>query len=664
MAGRDGTRGAVPRSGARALAALVLAALLLALPGTPREAAAQAGGERRALLIEGKKTLHQRVLTRPGAVLARARGDEGGTEVPPFSIFYVYARDGGPEGWIEVGRSSTGPADGWMRAEKAIDWHQSLTVAFSNPAGRERVLFLRERDDLRRLLNAEAPAIEAARLRTEVLRGLGDAGPVLALEPETYIDVTKQFYLLPILHAEQSLTEAGDPMRLLQVASVSMVGNDPTAPADRLAALRDFSAGLTFVLDTTISMDPYIARTREAVQRINDRIGNTVVAERFRFGLVTYRNSLKATPALEYVARVEHRLDEGDSPRELIEKMEGVKAATVSSSSFYEDPYAGLKLAIDQMPWERYGGRYIILITDASGRPSDDPLSTTGLGPAEIRQLAREKGIAIFVLHLQTPQGRNDHARGRAQYSELAQWPQAGALYYPVPAGDVDQFGAMVDRIANDLLMQVSQTVGSPVGGVEAPRPAAPAAPDRRLAQQAEIVGNAMRLAYLGRREGTQAPDVFRAWTLDRDVADLAKPALDVRVLLTKNQLNDLSASLKLILDNGLASRTAPDTFFRQLRAASLAASRDPRGLNRIESIGDVMGEYLDGLPYDSPVMRMTEDHWRQMGSVAQREFLNGIEAKLRLYREFNAQTDLWVSFDGGRNPGDALFPIPLEALP
>ena len=32
--------------------------------------------------------------------------------------------------------------------------------------------------------------------------------------------------------------------------------------------------------------------------------------------------------------------------------------------------------------------------------------------------------------------------------------------------------------------------------------------------------------------------------------------------------------------------------------------------------------------------------------------------------REFDIQRDLWVSFDNGRVPGDAMFPMPLEALP
>ena len=46
------------------------------------------------------------------------------------------------------------------------------------------------------------------------------------------------------------------------------------------------------------------------------------------------------------------------------------------------------------------------------------------------------------------------------------------------------------------------------------------------------------------------------------------------------------------------------------------------------------------------------------------KEPVNALEAKLRLYEEFNRQPSLWVSFDGGRNPGEAMYPVPLDALP
>ena len=62
------------------LAAMVLAALpVLAEPPT----------DRAPVLQPGKKTLFQRVLTRPGARLTEQPGGEGGRPVDAFSRFYV-----------------------------------------------------------------------------------------------------------------------------------------------------------------------------------------------------------------------------------------------------------------------------------------------------------------------------------------------------------------------------------------------------------------------------------------------------------------------------------------------------------------------------------------------------------------------------------------------
>ncbi|MFW1485237.1 hypothetical protein ACEV9B_23815, partial [Vibrio parahaemolyticus] len=80
-----------------------------------------------------------------------------------------------------------------------------------------------------------------------------------------------------------------------------------------------------------------------------------------------------------------------------------------------EDAYAGLDHAIRTLDWDSFGGRFVILITDASAREGNSPLSTTGLSTDQLRQLAQENRIALYVLHLQTPEGKGDHATAKAQ---------------------------------------------------------------------------------------------------------------------------------------------------------------------------------------------------------------------------------------------------------
>jgi hypothetical protein len=607
---------------------------------------------RQPLLIPGKTTLFQRVILRPGATLHAEPGAAQGRPVPGFSVAHVYARR---DGWIEIGREADGRTEGWVREERAIDWRHAMIGAFTNPAGRERVMFLRDAATLRGLLTAPDMVAEARRLRAMA----GQPGsPVLALEPETFIDIQRNFYLLPILNAEIVQRRDGTQMRLLEVISAPAELRPAPAQADP-ARLRDFRGAVVFVIDTTISMQPYIERTREAIRRIIARIGDTAVRDNFRFGMVAYRADISGRPQLEYVTRLVAAPDLSRPPGAILPALAQVRAATVSTAEFDEDAIAGLRVAIDQVDWSAFGGRYVVLITDAGALDATDPKSQTRLGIPEIRALAEARGIALFAIHLLTPEGRANHARARAQYTELTRFGAAGSLYFPVEGGSPAAFERVVNALTNALFRQVADTVGRPIGGVEpAPTPEA-----ERIAQQVEIVGTAMRLAYLGREGGTTAPDVVRSFTTDRDLGNPTLAALDVRVLLTRNQLSDLSQALTRILDAGLAGRTDPRNFFGQLRAAFAAAARDPQRLGNLDRVGQALGEYLDGLPYQSQVMELTEQEWLAMGAAAQRELINGIEAKLRLYQEFAARPDLWVTLDG-RPGGEAFFPVPLDSLP
>jgi hypothetical protein len=172
-----------------------------------------------------------------------------------------------------------------------------------------------------------------------------------------------------------------------------------------------------------------------------------------------------------------------------------------------------------------------------------------------------------------------------------------------------------------------------------------------------------MRLAYLGREERTTAPDVVRSFVLDRDPAPPGNAAIDVRVLLTRNQLEDLNRTLEEILRAGRATRLQPRDFFSQLQTTMSLAARDPSRIAMAGALGGLLGEFLEGLPYASEVMGMTEREWNAMSAGSQARLLNQIEAKLRLYRDFS-RSEVWTTLSGRRDAGEQVFPVPLDALP
>jgi hypothetical protein len=181
-------------------------------------------------------------------------------------------------------------------------------------------------------------------------------------------------------------------------------------------------------------------------------------------------------------------------------------------------------------------------------------------------------------------------------------------------------------------------------------------------------MGHAMQLAYLGEKQGTQAPNVFTAWVLDRDLANPSRPTTEVRVLVTKNELSDMSATVQAIVDAANQSHISPTNMFEQLRSVAATMGRDPSQLNQsdqtnIAELG-LIGEYLEGLPYQSDVLNLDEQTWKSWSAAQQQQFIRNLSGKLALYRSFNADLDRWVALAPDADAGDNVYPVPLEALP
>ena len=136
--------------------------------------------------------------------------------MPAFSVFYVYARqdiDGQP--WLQIGASTDGRRDGWLPANAVSDWKQSLVLKFTERSGRAPVMFVRDASALEQLLAEPARAREALR---EALKGTGHN--VVAVEPGGSAVPQDQFYLLPIFDSEETFDANGQPLQLLNVASI------------------------------------------------------------------------------------------------------------------------------------------------------------------------------------------------------------------------------------------------------------------------------------------------------------------------------------------------------------------------------------------------------------------------------------------------------------
>jgi hypothetical protein len=424
-------------------------------------------------------------------------------------------------------------------------------------------------------------------------------------------------------------------------------------------------------------MGPYIERTAAVMQRVYRSIEEAELSNRVSYGLVAFRDNVESVPGLDYVTRTYASLAEGSTGDAFLARIEDVNAATVSSTGFNEDAYAGVAEAIRAIDWSGYYARYVILITDAGPRRADDPLSTTDLGADELRRLADQKDIAIGVFHLKTPAGADDHEYAETEYRRLSEVGGIGDFYYPVPTGDVGRFEVALTTLTDQLTAQVRAAAsGQP--------------PSRRTASVAEgsdegseleafeekvsRLGYGLRMRYLKEQagQGPGVPSLFNAWMVDRDFGAPADRSLDVRVLLTRDQLSDLHEVLRQVLLTAEEGALAPGDFLNDLKSLAATISRDPEAAQTAtravsgESLADLgyMREYLEGLPYRSEVMNLDLGIWEQWPAQRQFEFINQLDSKVAYYRALHDNVDLWVSLDEGAVDGDSVYPLLLEALP
>ena len=558
-----------------------------------------------------------------------------------------------------------------------------MTLTFTNPVDRDPLLFFKEKASLEKIIGSSNKQADVAAIRQNLEKS-GASPEIVAQEPKEPVDFQKNFYLLPVLQGEEVMNGDGFYERVLEVASVSKTDKSQPTTANKSnnpAATKNpnevtgFKAAVVFVIDSTISMDPYINRTREAVKKLYEKVEKENLQEQVKFGLIAFRSSTKAVPELEYTSKMFVDPNKVKDGKDFMNKVASLKQATVSSKEFSEDAYAGINQALNEIDWNSFGGRYIVLITDAGAIDGNNPISTTGMGAQQLRLEAQHKGVAIYTLHLKTKTGKDNHEQAAGQYNELAFNNYLNkALYYPVNAGDVNEFGSKVSTLADALTSQVKlaykgeMAAGSSLSAKEEPKTKAEPSKENEIEQDAALLGKAMRLAYLGRTNGQAAPPVFKAWISDRDFVKSNIPTAEVRVLLTKAQLSDLSDVVKKISDAANSGLISPDDMFKQLRSVAAAMGQDPSKIKqgtstKIAELG-LLGEYLDGIPYKSQVTGIDEDAWKSMGGQQQEKFIIDLQKKLRLYQTYNADVDRWISLSEGSDPKDNVYPVSLEALP
>ena len=681
------------------LASLLWAGSALAAPTDA------APGARFPLTLSEDSELPLRVLTRPMASLYKtpAEGDILQSNLPTFQSYYVYGRPGGEAretgaGWYEVGTDENGTVVGWIKTEDVFEWKQTMCLAYTHPQGRHPVLMFEEKEALENLAGMEPQARAAA---VEALYAAIDqaaAGtaplpkdfPVLSMEPKLAVDVSKQFYLLPILEFETSTLD-GRESRLLRLAAVSGGGEkaressdlrtnneylqQATANAEQQAGtLQDIKIDLVWVIDTTRSMQPYINRARDVLSAVSSSISTEkALNEKLAFGLWAYRDST-SIPGIEY--NTKNFTPELLKVDDFMKVIADVRETPIDSVDVNEDLFAGVSDALEKTAWREGAVRIVVIVADAPAHEAGHKWNSSGKEENTLRTLASERGVNILALHLNPPKTKRYNRVAERQLRALSLNPGTDkSFYWGISARDVDSFGKTAEAITQTLtayldgiLAQRGKTAVAPAeqataamaGGIQTLNDDAPTGDDlQNLVKAASVT-------WVGSQSGAQAPRDVEAWVADKDLIDPVRQSLDVRLLINKRQLDSLATLLQAVLEAGRTNQVSGDDFFTSLQAASAVASRDPSLLANARDLADsgMIPDFLSGLPYHSQLMDMNNDLWASWGPDEQDSFLSQIEARVAAYAALHDNPEVWVALNAGDDPADYVAPVPLELLP
>ena len=583
----------------------------------------------------------------------------------------------------QVARREDGPPIGWMRGEDVLEWRQALTAAFTHPGNgeeaRQRVLMFRDLDLLETLLKSPDRELRFLKLYDRVDAKDIPEG-ILSKEPESFVDINETFYLFPVVEFQQMDLD-GDEVRLLRLASALPGERAPEDDQDilknpryRQAAgreqpepqqIEELGMDLVFVMDMTLSMQPYIDRTKDIIAAIARQVAKGKSAQRVRFGLVGFRDDVGKVPALEFTRRnfTPELLDIEAFVKVL---SEDAKAATVSSPGYPEDIFAGVEEA-QGAAWRANSLRFMVLVGDASGHEPQHAQSSTGLDANMLGALAQDSGIHILAIHLRNPEHPEDQAKAEEQFSRLSEirGSEESALV-AVRTDALEDYGKAVDAIALRVLDTLYQLETRGAKGLDDVPP--PAEIDDSVAGKADrAMQAAIRSAmveYLG--QDAKPPRDLLVWAADRDPTNSSIRSMEVRVLLTREQLSDLTMALGGILTAMREAKTSNLDFFDTLQALSAQSMKQPEAIARLDSLrqAGLVPRFIESLPYRSEVTSLDRASYASMTAEQRADLMQRLTAKLNQYWKISETVDGWTELQPDTAGASKVYPLQLDYLP
>ena len=648
-------------------------------PAPPQAPAASPAGNPATVQTKQGTSIPLKVITRPSSSVYAEPSDTAPaveSNVDAFTVYYVYAEQ---PGWFQVGKTKNGGPFGWMKDKDAILYKQNLAMEFTQPAARLPVMLFRDKDPLKKI--AEAPsaqrAAEAQSLLAKIKSGdLPPDFPVEAMEPNRATDSRTTPYFLPITEHEQMQID-GREARLLRVAGVTKSRTDQSLaqsaqPAGVSSASGSAQLDLVFVMDCSSSMRPMVDATIEAMRgMVSNLAGDSAVRDGLRLGFWGYRDS---KPDQDFDGSpVKNFTQELETPDAFLKTLQSVEVSQNSAGDYAEDVYGGLSRAIADTRWRPDSLRCIVLVGDASAHPAGSPKNSSKTDAAQIRAEADAKRvyIASYYISRDSPLGSADRQIAESQFRELAKNRTTAATGEDFRLVEQSDLSALSDAFGKSSEAMVAQLSLLRSGQTPTAQPSAPKPGESVQDAAVRMANNMFSGAYvdwLARQKDTAQtpPGNVQSWVIDRDLKDPAQRPMDVVVLLRKNEVDSMAKVLDNIVTAGIRGQVTGQDFFQALQSVAASAVSSPDQIRNARNLAatGLLPDFLEGLPYESRLMKMDPATWNTLSIDSQNEILEQVRAKITFYENTLKDTSRWVAFNTGDDEDDKVAGVPLEQLP
>lgn len=251
----------------------------------------------------------------------------------------------------------------------------------------------------------------------------------------------------------------------------------------------------------------------------------------------------------------------------------------------------------------------------------------------------------------------NDHPIAEGQFSTLAKVRGSETIALrPVDIPEQPDYAAFADAvegISASLVSSLKVTGSGGKGPADAPAPD----PNAVALRQAALV------EYLGR--AAEPPKDILIWALDRDLTDPTVRSMEVRVLVTREQLSNLILAVDSVMQAMAKQQQEQIKLFEALQSVASATMKNPDQIGQAGKLAEtgLLPRFIEALPYRSEILSLSEDSFASLTADQRFSLEMSLLSKLQQYRDIS-ESDVWFKLNPADSNARMVFPLHLSYLP